>query len=580
MAAMLGQLEAMGFDGSIARLALDETGNRSVEAALDWITTNATAAALADSDAAAAATVRTPDRRVPTTAPAGGKKRAATRPVVPDDDDEDYFSLEVVRSKSKNGITVLDKTRLVRSVEEQIERISATLAVPHATSSALLRFYKWDEQKLTECYFEDPDRVLQKAGVAAAPTGSASVSAPATASDECGVCFETLDGPCEAMACGHRFCDDCWAAYFNIKVAEGESLGISCMAQKCPCKVPSSLVQRLAPAALWARYQEFVVKSFIEDNPNMRWCPAPACGNALQSELQAIDDVQCACGFKFCFRCNDEAHAPVPCFRLKDWVKRCKEDGETKNWIVANTKDCPKCQSAIEKNGGCNYVQCFKCKYGMCWVCMGPHDHNMAGHKCKPYEDKTEDQESARASLEKYLHYYNRYTIHEQSKKLEEKLRQTARVRMDLLRKSGTVNVDFIETAVEQLFECRRTLKYTYVYAFYGEGQEKVLFEFLQNDLEHHTELLSGVLETELNKPRTEDGHVPVVDREQIVNLNRVAARMLKNLLDAVRDGLMEGASFTPKKPDAKPATAAAKSKPKTKTGASSVTTRSRAGKT
>lgn len=37
---------------------------------------------------------------------------------------------------------------------------------------------------------------------------------------------------------------------------------------------------------------------------------------------------------------------------MKAWIKKCQDDSETSNWISANTKDCPKCKSAIEKNGG------------------------------------------------------------------------------------------------------------------------------------------------------------------------------------------------------------------------------------
>lgn len=50
----------------------------------------------------------------------------------------------------------------------------------------------------------------------------------------------------------------------------------------------------------------------------------------------------------------------------------CKIKSESENtlWLEANTKQCLKCKKSIEKNGGCNYMKCYACKYEFCWVCM------------------------------------------------------------------------------------------------------------------------------------------------------------------------------------------------------------------
>lgn len=48
----------------------------------------------------------------------------------------------------------------------------------------------------------------------------------------------------------------------------------------------------------------------------------------------------------------------VQCSLLMKWKKKCDDDSETYNWIHANTKECPKCQATIEKDGGCNHIIC------------------------------------------------------------------------------------------------------------------------------------------------------------------------------------------------------------------------------
>lgn len=66
--------------------------------------------------------------------------------------------------------------------------------------------------------------------------------------------------------------------------------------------------------------------------------------------------VVCKCGHVFCFECGENWHDPVLCRFLKKWIKKCDDDSETSNWIAANTKECPKCNVTIEKDGGCNHM--------------------------------------------------------------------------------------------------------------------------------------------------------------------------------------------------------------------------------
>lgn len=66
--------------------------------------------------------------------------------------------------------------------------------------------------------------------------------------------------------------------------------------------------------------------------------------------------VHCRCNHVFCFACGENWHDPVKCSLLRRWIKKCDDDSETSNWIAANTKECPKCNATIEKDGGCNHM--------------------------------------------------------------------------------------------------------------------------------------------------------------------------------------------------------------------------------
>jgi len=44
-----------------------------------------------------------------------------------------------------------------------------------------------------------------------------------------------------------------------------------------------------------------------------------------------------------------------------------------REWIRRHTKPCPKCGVNIEKNGGCDYIDCSNCHHGFCYNCYGSH---------------------------------------------------------------------------------------------------------------------------------------------------------------------------------------------------------------
>ena len=92
-------------------------------------------------------------------------------------------------------------------------------------------------------------------------------------------------------------------------------------------------------------------------------------------------------------------------------------------------------------------------------------------------------------------------------------------------------DVEFLKAANEQLVECRRVLKYTYVFAYYMDGRNKMQrerFEYHQEMLERFTENLSELSEKPLDK----------MNRTDVVNQTRVVDRFVKNILKYVEDGM------------------------------------------
>ncbi|XP_045443177.1 E3 ubiquitin-protein ligase ARIH1 isoform X6 [Pipistrellus kuhlii] len=272
------------------------------------------------------------------------------------------------------------------------------------------------------------------------------------------------------------------------------------------------------------KYQHLITNSFVECNRLLKWCPAPDCHHVVKVQYPDAKPVRCKCGRQFCFNCGENWHDPVKCKWLKKWIKKCDDDSETSNWIAANTKECPKCHVTIEKDGGCNHMVCRNqnCKAEFCWVCLGPWEpHGSAWYNCNRYNEDDakaarDAQERSRAALQRYLFYCNRYMNHMQSLRFEHKLYAQVKQKMEEMQQHNMswIEVQFLKKAVDVLCQCRATLMYTYVFAFYlKKNNQSIIFENNQADLENATEVLSGYLERDISQDSLQDIKQKVQDK-------------------------------------------------------------------
>lgn len=182
----------------------------------------------------------------------------------------------------------------------------------------------------------------------------------------CQICFDDESSEMSALSCGHKFCIDCWTAFIRSKIREEGEINVGCMASDCTLIAPDSFIHTTLAGdeASIKRHQELIVRHFVGYNKNLKFCPYPSCTYTVSCPSAAsknslttqVPTVHCGASddHKFCFGCHiDGDHRPVICGAAKLWLKKCRDDSETANWIKSNTKECSKCQSTIEKNGGC-----------------------------------------------------------------------------------------------------------------------------------------------------------------------------------------------------------------------------------
>ena len=169
-------------------------------------------------------------------------------------------------------------------------------------------------------------------------------------------------------------------------------------------------------------------------------------------------------------------------------------------------------------------------------------EHGTSWYNCSRYEEKSgadgrDAQTRSRQSLERYLHYYNRYANHEQSAKLDKDLYlKTERKMMNLQTSSGMswIEVQFLDTASQALQRCRQTLKWTYAFAYYLQRNNFTeIFEQNQKDLEMSVENLSEMFEKPV--PELAKLRVDILDKTAYCTKRRVI------LLDDTARNLKDG---------------------------------------
>ncbi|RCH80044.1 hypothetical protein CU098_002904, partial [Rhizopus stolonifer] len=384
-----------------------------------------------------------------------------------DFEEDDIFPETQPKKTYKTEYQVLSPNNLKAKQDGEISQVSTILGLSNQDSATLLRHFRWNKERLFEQYMDSPEKVIKQSGL------SLSQQRQQQQQQEndfiCDICCDQVDQSI-GLSCDHRFCQACYKQYVQQKIGEGESRRIECPESDCQLIVDQKTVELLMDAVGLKKYRELLNRTFVDDHDFLKWCPAPDCEYAIEcavpstSLVSFVPTVRCECQHRFCFGCTLNDHQPCICSLVSKWLKKCADDSETANWISANTKECGKCHSTIEKNGGCNHMTCRKCKHEFCWVCMGPwSEHGTSWYTCNRFDENSSEQTQnnqtrSRMSLERYLHYYNRFANHEHSAKLDQELYQNTEKKMEEIQKTSDLswiedNQRDLEMATEQLSE-------------------------------------------------------------------------------------------------------------------------------
>ncbi|EMD34340.1 hypothetical protein CERSUDRAFT_117213 [Gelatoporia subvermispora B] len=480
------------------------------------------------------------------------------------DDDDSDFGTPIDKGKNKEerhaiAYESLSASKLQDTLDQDLRHVASIVGLETKTPivSILLQHFRWSHDRLLEEYMDSASRVLQQAGEPPNPTPPSSpVVRPnkrARRDDarfECAICCDVDPENVFRPRCGHAFCKACWETYTTSKIRNEGQCFFRCMQDGCQTVVDEPTISELVDSACFERYRELLLQSYVSAHPHLRFCPHPSCTETISCTegagstlLTKVPTVQCGQGHVFCFGCGlDSDHRPLNCKLVSKWVSSARNDAGTAQWIKANTRTCPHCQKPIEKSGGCNRILCRHCSYQFCWLCMKNWDvHGYNNAVCNVWKepDPDEDMTTAKANLERWLFYFDRFNNHELSTRLDNELCERAAEKMDDVLKThqmSWIEAKFMQNAVDELTKCRATLKWTYAMAYFMvPGNQKHIFEDIQADLEKAVEELSQLLE----EPVEEDTVKAL--RQRMMDKTVYVRQRHEVVLHDTADGLAEG---------------------------------------
>ncbi len=421
----------------------------------------------------------------------------------------------------------LNEDEVFMMIHKRVEELSHTLSLSINSTFLLLIDNKWNEDKIFQSLTTESDFLKEYKDTDYIDISSLNVILE-NKTLTCKVCgFDTDE--IIGMSCGHLFCKDCYYHHIRIKIDEGESLHLKCMQHDCKMRLLPDICIRLSFTDLVPKYNKYIIRHFLQYQNGIKSCIDSCCNRYfvnhsmipyifhITSIVRCKNTVkehfvECPCSKRRCFHCSDEDHYPITCELLERWNELDRSEGKTMDWLLSNTKRCPKCRMSIEKNQGCRHMKCRFCTHSFCWDCMHPWETNCGYSKAcngkilEGYDRATEEKvQKATLDLQYYMHYFKSFMSQKMAVKysiqLKEKMIQKSH---DLSELHGSLHEtgEYLIQALNVIIHARNVLKYMYIYTYYMTDN-KLFIESIQGDFLNKIDYLTSLTEkpiAELNK--------------------------------------------------------------------------------
>jgi len=207
---------------------------------------------------------------------------------VSDEELKSYSRVDKIAGDSNGrhmNYTVLSLEDISERQRNVIATLSDVLSLTESETAILLRHFNWHAENANYQWFADEEKVRNTLGLLLQP-GQKHEPKEAERKEitTCQICFDDYDmRDMKALKyCDHLYCQNCWRAYIHTSINYD---GLACLNLRCPFRDPPchAIVSEDMVFSLGLsdednrKYRTYAVRSYVEQNIMVKWCPAPDC---------------------------------------------------------------------------------------------------------------------------------------------------------------------------------------------------------------------------------------------------------------------------------------------------------------
>ena len=185
-----------------------------------------------------------------------------------------------------------------------------------------------------------------------------------------------IDASCTHL--GIKSCKGCVTLYIQTQAQCLPLDNIKCPDLGCNAMLSYEHMRQYAPAELFRRYDEYIMRKTFEQMPDYYACSKPGCGAGglcLAEDEASISFMTCDnCGTRTCITCDtlwhpqythDQNLAKIKESITKTSASKARDETKSMKLVERESKACPKdgCGARIEKTNGFDHMTC-KSRHG------------------------------------------------------------------------------------------------------------------------------------------------------------------------------------------------------------------------